>query len=114
MNRAYKLVWNAVSHSWVVASELAKGRKKSSSTALKLAVLVAAGIGAGMANAAPAANALPSGESIASGSATFDRTVSNQLTVNQSTSKLITNWNSFDVGSGATVQFAQPDASSIA
>jgi filamentous hemagglutinin family protein len=114
MNRAYKLVWNTVSASWVVASELAKGRKKSSSTALKLAVLVAAGIGAGMANAAPAANALPSGESIASGSATFDRTVSNQLTVNQSSSKLITNWNSFDVGSGATVQFAQPDASSIA
>ena len=114
MNRAYKLVWNTVSHSWVVASEVAKGRKKSSSTTLKLAMLLAAGLTAGVASAAPAANALPTGESVVAGSASFDRTVANQLTVNQSGSKLITNWNSFDVGSGATVTFAQPDAASIA
>ena len=113
MNRAYKLVWNTISASWVVASELAKGRKKSSSTTLKLAVLMAAGLSAGMASAVPVVT-LPTGESVASGSATFDRTVLNQLTVNQSSSKLITNWNSFDVSSGGKVIFAQPDASSIA
>ena len=112
MNRAYKLVWNSVSNSWIVASELARGRKKSSSTALKLAVLLAGGV---LAPAyAQVGITLPSGESVASGGATFDRSVSNQLTVNQSTSKLITNWNSFDVGTGGKVVFAQPDASSIA
>ena len=114
MNRAYKLVWNTVSNSWVVASELAKGAKKSSGKTLKLAVFMAAGFSASVASAAPAANALPTGESVANGSATFDRTVTNQLTVNQSSSKLITNWNSFDVGSSGKVVFAQPDAASIA
>ena len=114
MNRAYKLVWNTISASWVVTSELAKGRKKSSSTALKLAILIAAGLSAGVASAAPAANALPSGESVAAGVANFDRTVSNQLTVNQLNSRLITNWNSFDVGSDGKVIFAQPDAASVA
>ena len=114
MNRAYKLVWNAVSNSWIVASELAKGRKKSSSTALKLAVLMVAGLTAGVASAAPAANALPTGESVSFGSATFDRTVANQLTVNQSTTPLITDWNSFNVGSSAKVIFSQPTATSVA
>ena len=115
MNRAYKLVWNTVSNSWIVASELAKGRKKSSSTALKLAVLLATGLTAGVASAAPAANALPSGETIVVGSAMFDRTVANQLTVNQDAGiPLITNWSSFDVGSSSKVVFNQPSATSIA
>lgn len=29
MNRTYKLVWNTISQAWMVASELAKGDKKS-------------------------------------------------------------------------------------
>ena len=113
MNRAYKLVWNTVSNTWTVASELARGRKKSSSSALRLAMLTVAALGVGHASAMTGA-LLPSGESVASGTATFDRNVTNQLTVNQSSSKLITNWASFDVGSNGKVVFAQPDASSIA
>jgi filamentous hemagglutinin family protein len=113
MNRAYKLVWNTVSASWVVTSELAKGRKKSSSMTLTLAVAMASLLGSTTALATTGV-VLPSGESLASGTATFDRSVINQLTVNQSTSKLITNWSSFDIGTGGKVIFAQPDASSIA
>ena len=114
MNRTYKLVWNAAQHMWVVAGELAKGRKKTSGKCLTFILLLASGLGASGTFAAPAVNALPTGESVASGSATFDRTVTNQLTVNQSGSKLITNWNSFDIGSNGKVVFAQPDAASIA
>ena len=114
MNQAYKLVWNTTLQAWTVASELARGNKKSSGKMLQLAVLLAGGLAAGMASAAPAANALPTGESVASGTATFDRTVSNQLTVNQSSTKAIINWNSFDVGSSGKVVFDQPDTSSIA
>ena len=113
MNRAYKLVWNSVSSSWVVASELAKSGKKSSKKTLTLAVLIASALGASAASANTGVT-LPTGESVASGSASFDRTVLNQLTVNQNSNKLITNWNSFDVGTGGKVVFAQPDASSIA
>ena len=114
MNRAYKLMWSSISGSWVVASELAKGSKKSAGKSFRLVVLAAAALAGGVAHAVPAANALPSGESVTFGSASFDRSVSNQLTVNQSTSKLVTNWNSFNVGSNGKVVFAQPDATSIA
>jgi trimeric autotransporter adhesin len=42
MNRAYRTVWNAVTATWNAASELAKGRKKSSSGSQRTAVLAAA------------------------------------------------------------------------
>lgn len=112
MNNTYRLVWNNTLQAWVVASELAKSHKKSK--AVKLAVaLVTAALG-GAAWAAPAVDALPTGESVASGNASFDRSVSNQLTVNQSSAKLISNWTGFNIGSSAKVIFNQPDASSIA
>ena len=112
MNRTYKLVWNTVSGSWVVASELAKGHKKSKT--IKMVAVLLGGLLAGQAYAASgAAIALPSGESVAFGSATFDRGTPLKLTVNQTSNKLITNWNSFDVGSAATVQFIQPNANSV-
>lgn len=119
MNRAYKLVWNTAQQAWTVASELARGKTKSSAKGLKLAVVLLTSLSAVDVHAAEDIEpvfvaVLPTGESIASGSATFDRSVVNQLTVNQSSSKLITNWSSFNVSSGGKVIFAQPDASSIA
>jgi filamentous hemagglutinin family protein len=112
MNRTYKLVWNTVSGSWVVASEVAKGHKKSKT--IKMVAVLLGGMLAGQAYAASgAAIVLPSGESVAFGSATFDRGTPLKLTVNQTSNKLITNWNSFDVGSAATVQFIQPNANSV-
>ena len=78
MNRTYKLVWNAAQHMWVVAGELAKGRKKTSGKSLKLGLLLACSVSTLSAYAVPAANALPTGECVASGSATFDRSVGNQ------------------------------------
>ncbi len=114
MNRAYKLVWNTVSSSWVVASELAKGAKKSSSKGLKLALLLSGMVTAGAVHAAIASNALPSGEMIFDGSSTIDRSVANQLTVNQTASFTNILWNSFNVGKDAKVIFNQPSASSVA
>ena len=47
MNRIYRVVWNSATHSWAVASEMAKGRKKSSVSKVAkvfgLAIAVAAG-----------------------------------------------------------------------
>lgn len=63
--------------------------------------------------AAPAANTLPVLNNLASGSASLS-TVGNQLTVSQTSDKLIANWNSFNVGSAAKVQFNQPAINSIA
>ncbi len=63
--------------------------------------------------AAPAINTLPSLNNIASGAATLS-TTGNQLTVSQTSDKLIANWNSFNIGSAAKVQFNQPAINSIA
>ena len=58
-------------------------------------------------------NALPTNPNIASGSATITQN-SNQLTINQATDKLITNWSTFNIGKDATVQFNQPSSTSSA
>lgn len=41
MNRIYRIVWNAVAGTWVVASELARGRKKASSATALVATMAA-------------------------------------------------------------------------
>lgn len=115
MNRAYKLVWNTVSNSWIVASELAKSGKKSSGKALKLALVTAAAVASAgaFAVAPPAAGQLPVGELGVNGTVTFDRSVTNQLTMNQTSASAMTIWESFDVGSNAKVIINQPNSSSV-
>ena len=56
MNTIYKLVWNASTHSFVAASELAKGRKKGSSRKKALAMATAMLLGATAFNTALAQN----------------------------------------------------------
>jgi len=58
-------------------------------------------------------NALPTNPNIESGTASITQST-NQLTINQSTDKLITNWSSFNIGKDATVQFNQPSSTSSA
>lgn len=62
---------------------------------------------------APAPNALPVNGQVVLGSGTISASGS-VLTVQQSSDKLATNWDSFNIGSGATVNFMQPGRSSIA
>nr|HPQ51294.1 filamentous hemagglutinin N-terminal domain-containing protein [Alphaproteobacteria bacterium] len=58
--------------------------------------------------------ALPLGETVIGGGATFDRSTTNALYVNQSTNRLVVNWNSFNIGSDAMTQFHQPSSGSLA
>lgn len=57
----------------------------------------------------------PTGETVISGTVTVtDRQQTpNRTVVNQSSNSAIVNWNSFDVSTGHTVQFAQPNSSSV-
>ena len=114
MNQTYRLVWSLTQQAWVVAGELAKANKKSSLKTCSMALLLAGAACGGQAIAGPALNTLPTGETVVSGRATFDRSVDKQLTINQATNKLITNWSSFDIGSAARVSFVQPNTNSIA
>ena len=58
------------------------------------------------------ANALPTGGQVVAGSANITQTA-NTLNVVQSSSRAVVNWNSFNVGANATVNFQQPDANSV-
>ncbi|EIE1477345.1 filamentous hemagglutinin N-terminal domain-containing protein, partial [Salmonella enterica] len=64
----------------------------------------------GMALANPS---LPTGGQIVAGQGSIS-TSGNQMTVNQNTQGMVTNWNSFDIGKNHTVQFVQPGSSAVA
>lgn len=51
MNKIYRTVYNAATDTWVVASELAMGRRKSSKTAVAIAVAAALALPGGIARA---------------------------------------------------------------
>ncbi|MBT8564405.1 filamentous hemagglutinin N-terminal domain-containing protein [Polynucleobacter paneuropaeus] len=69
---------------------------------------------AGGSNIAP--NTLPTGGQVAAGSATISSTSTPQsavMNVNQTSQRAVINWNSFNVGSNATVNFNQPNAQAV-
>lgn len=55
---------------------------------------------------------LPVGGTVVAGQAQITSPTSTQMTITQSTDTAVINWNSFDVGSGALLQFDQPTSSS--
>ncbi|WCM26666.1 filamentous hemagglutinin N-terminal domain-containing protein [Sphingomonas sp. QA11] len=63
------------------------------------------------ATGAQAQTALPAGGVVASGTATI-ATAPDSVTITQTTARAIVNWNSFNVASGNSVVFHQPDAGS--
>lgn len=63
--------------------------------------------------AQPAATALPTGAQVVHGSAAIN-TIGASMQIQQNSAKLITNWQNFDIGSAAKVEFVQPSAASIA
>ena len=113
LNHVYSIVWNATLGLWQVASEVTRGRGKTgtSQQARKVRRALAA---AGLTLAAPSAWAvLPTGGTVVAGQATINQ-AGNALNINQSTDKAAIDWQSFSVGQGNTVNFVQPNASSVA
>ncbi len=118
MNHVYRLVWNPTLQALVAVCESARGRGKSGCKATStpallghavVSVLIAA---CALPAGAVALNTLPTGGQVSAGSAAISSTA-NTLTVNQSSQRAAINWQSFSVGSGATVNFVQPNASSV-
>ncbi|ROL68201.1 adhesin [Pseudomonas protegens] len=108
MNKIYALVWNQAQGCWNVAHEGARRRRSGSA---KGGIVVAAGLLAlaGL----PSAFALPTGAEVVSGSADIS-TQGQQMSIDQHTNKLITNWKDFSVQSNQSVTFNQPSSTSIA
>ena len=74
-----------------------------------LAAVVAGGGSCAYAAGPLPANALPTGGQVVAGSASIN-TTGNTMNINQSSQRAVINWNSFDVGKNATVNFNQPNA----
>jgi filamentous hemagglutinin family protein len=75
------------------------------------AALMAAG-GAFAQSTPIAANALPTGGRVAAGSATIQQS-GNTLNVVQASQRAVVNWQSFNVGANAKVEFVQPNAQAV-
>ena len=120
MNRIYRTLWSVATQSWQAVPETSKSAgKKSKSSAGGVLASVALGIGlSGGANAQspPAVNQLPTGGSVARGTATISQTATAQaaaMTVNQASQRAVINWNTFNIGSNASVNFVQPNAQAV-
>ena len=120
MNKTFTLVWSAARSAFIVAHEHAKSHGKPSSTsksaataAVLLGLLGNAGFALAGPPVAPPVNALPTGGQVAAGAASITQSV-NRMDINQSTQKAILNWQTFNIGAAAQVNFAQPSANSVA
>ncbi len=117
LNRFYRLVWNDRLATYVAVAETAKGRGKRSVRAGALAAvfIAAAGLCAPYAMAGPpnppAPTQLPTGAQVTAGSATVKQS-GTYLDVNQSSNRAVINWNTFNVGAAAQVNYKQPSSSS--
>ena len=65
--------------------------------------------------APPPPNQLPTGAVVMGGTATINtvNSVNSTLTINQTSNRAVINWNTFDIGTNATVNFLQPSAASV-
>ncbi|ENM3063149.1 filamentous hemagglutinin N-terminal domain-containing protein [Salmonella enterica] len=129
MNKIYKLKFDKRRNELVVVSEITAGMGKEKNTG-QLADLVAlspfrkllgtltpvallTGLIAGLLPAMALAADLPTGGQIVGGQGSIS-TSGNQMTIHQQTQNMAANWHSFDIGKNNTVQFVQPNSSSVA
>ena len=109
MNKIYRLVRNRLTGLWVAVAECARA---GGSRSKAVAAATAFANGVALAQAAPAPTALPTGGQVAAGQATLSQQGAT-LTVNQSSGRAAIDWSTFNVGSQAQVNFAQPGSGSV-
>ncbi len=113
MNHIYRSLWNNSLGCFVAVPEFAAacGGAVSSDVAsapiFRLAKISSLSLALALAFTSAdqaMAQSLPTGANITAGSAQISQS-GNQLTINQATNKLATNWQSFNIGAGNSVQF---------
>jgi filamentous hemagglutinin family protein len=126
INRIYRLIFNEALGAWVPVSEITRGRGKRNGrlgrAAAALAPMLAAmGLalpayaGAPPPAAAPAPTQLPTGGTVVTGSATItpgSKPGTAVLDIDQTSQRAVIDWNTFNLGSAAQVNFVQPNGNS--
>jgi len=112
--RSFKVIFSKRLGTLVAVGEHASAQGKSASgEGARGAVLAAAVFLSGLSSAyALDPSALPTGHQVAAGQVQVT-TSGARMDIGQFTDKAIVNWQSFNVGSGASVQIQQPSASSV-
>ena len=110
MNRIYRLVWSRTANSFVAVAENATGRGKSGSGRKLIAAALALTVSAFM---LPEAMAGPTGGQVTSGAGSIAQTGST-TNIKQTSQNLSLNWATFNVAPTETVNFVQPNTTSIA
>ncbi|EDP9509873.1 filamentous hemagglutinin N-terminal domain-containing protein, partial [Salmonella enterica subsp. enterica serovar Java] len=129
MNKIYKLKFDKRRNELVAVSELTAGTGKEKSTGQVAALsgirtfrqllgtltplAFLTGLAVSLLPGLALAADLPAGGQIVGGQGSIS-TAGNQMTIHQQTQNMATNWQSFDIGKNHTVQFVQPDSSSVA
>ncbi|MBU1383529.1 MAG: right-handed parallel beta-helix repeat-containing protein [Alphaproteobacteria bacterium] len=99
----------------LTAAKVARAGKSGIRTALMLSTGALALVAAAPALAqVPPVDALPGGGTIVGGTGTINAPVGNHLQVDQASDRLLINWNNFDIGQDASVDFAQTGGQAIA
>jgi fibronectin-binding autotransporter adhesin len=130
LNRIYRLVWNEGLRAWVPTSENSRGRKKRNGRSATAWARLLASLGLGLTAHAlaagvpgsvsptvipPAPTTLPTGGKVVAGTGTIHSSStadSAVLNVDQTSQRAVINWNTFNLGSAAQVNFNQPGADS--
>ena len=106
LNRRFRLVWGTVHPAFIAVADfaLAHGKQIGSFVGVAAVTLASGGSGAGD---------LPTGANIVSGTGSIAQS-GKTMTVTQSTNSMATDWQSFNIGVGNTVNFVQPSAGAVA
>src|SRR5689334_2887503 len=110
MNHVYRILWNEAAGCFMAVAETASGKGKRSRGKRERAVRALV-LAAGMASAQALAG--PEGGQVSAGQGSISRS-GTTTTIQQNSSRLSINWQSFGVGANETVNFVQPSSSSVA
>jgi fibronectin-binding autotransporter adhesin len=132
MNCIFRTLWSAATQSWQAVPETAKSAGKGGGSSRKsaskssasgmvsgvaLGLMASGGVSAqAPPQPVPAPTQLPTGGKVTQGVATLSQTTTAQaaaLTVTQSSQRAVVNWDTFNLGSAARVNFAQPNAQAV-
>jgi filamentous hemagglutinin family protein len=116
MSKSFRSVWNAREQAYVAAAQTVSAKGMSSS-ATKAALVIATVLGSLLAQSAypqtaPPPNTLPKGGQVSAGQAQISTSGANMV-IQQGSDRAAINWQSFNVGKDAQVQFQQPNAGSV-
>ena len=113
MNRIFNVIWSTTKEKWLVVSEKVKSNGGVPKSSLMSLAVLSSMLAAGVPAYAIDPGELPAGGQITAGAGSIGSS-SNRMTVNQTSQQMIANWSSFNIGTGASVQFIQPNVSATA